>query len=342
LLHLWRETMKNKRHTKPIPKNKPVPKTNFFVNLIGRMWNTLGKAKRWVVQNPKKSIIAVLLASTAVVVWKLINQNSANTTVAVNSEGQPLQATPQPICPVMVFYETHSDKAPAEMIITLFPNFVESGYKTFLFEEPTGTSLPENIRNWESSHLKLTNNLNAGLYQGDTLNFLKTYLESLKTSLGLLKRIKEVGLNYEAIDLDTKTGKEFEARFGLHSEETFTKRDNHMAARIQESCAQHGGGQVVLVGVMHNGIEQRLQKAGYTNLSSTYIIDHAPTTYPSLPAGRQDNDVQLRTKNLLYMKKYGYENTNIINVYDKPNTNVTKEVLSGLRKRTPIKGVSYL
>lgn len=329
--------MKNKQRNNPTSKIKPtVPKANFIVNLIGGIWDTLGKAKRWVAQNPKKYLTAVLLVSGGVI-WKLLNQNNPSTTVAVNSDGQPLQ----PVCPVMMFYEAHSDKAPAEMMMTLLPNLVTSGYKTFIIEEPTGTSLAENIRNWESALLKISNNMNADLYKGEALNFLNTYLPSLKTSLELLKKIKKEGLNYEAMDLDTKTRKEAEARFGVHSETVFKKRDEHMTKRIQESCAQHGGGQVVLVGVMHNGIEHRLQNAGYSNVSSTYIIDHATIYDPSHPVGRQDNDHQLRTKNPLYMKKYGYENTNIINVYDNPDINVKEEVLSGLKKRTPIKGQSY-
>ncbi len=345
-----------------------------MMNLLRDVWNTAWRVKRWVAENPGRFVVGALAATAAIsaAVGKLFTQNTATT--AVDSFKGNTGTNNPASCPTIIFYESHTDKAPAETITKLFPILKKSGYKTFHFEEPTGMSLNENIDAYEKKKQywlnyyteKIKNNAQlTDAQRANAIYQIKGNILSLDAALILLREIQTADLNYVAIDLDTKTREELEkqsarvqgmpkhlneearnldpkqrellergsARF---TEEMHKKRDEHMAAQIMKACKEHGEGQVALVGVMHNGVEGRLQEAGYTQVASTYIIDHPPTRDISLPAERAENDIQLRQKNLLYMQKYGYENVNIINVYDNRKVNATKEALSGLRKRVPI------
>jgi len=293
---------------------------------------TFGKRlKRSIINNPLISF-TVFLALFASIFAFLRQCNNGDTNIATNLDNNSLAINSE-YCPLIVFYEAHSDKAPARMINELLPCLVENGYRTFLFEEPTGMTLQENIEVLEQGMLTFSQFLDPEIFDDNTVLSMQNHMKSFNETLFLLRRIQKLKLNYQAVDLDKETRKIATEKYGKYSDKLIEIRNDHIDGRITISCQIFRQGQVLLLGIFHNEVENKQKDAGNPNVSSVYIIDHSIINATNSSPERRNNDLMLRTKNLLYMQKYRYTDVNIINVYDNPKINVTEEVLSGLKKR---------
>ncbi len=330
-----------------MPKTKQQNRRNkLFANLLQTGENYLSEAKRWIINNPLKSLtIFLALTSVPIPIVRLMRNQPINSTgnpISDELGNLPLQANIHtdksgdfdelagfvnlPLfkcwfdlefknylseiqtdiqeievedslkCPTVIFYEAHNDKIAVNTITNLLSYFIDSGYKTFIFEWTTGTSIDESIQKHEeyANHYYEQERYAIIANLPQRAREMAAYSETYTAKTVLLKRIQELKLNYGTIDLDQQTYNQMEKRGLLWLKkmgygqarwtdqeykqrllnETLETRDDYMAKRIRSICAKHGTGQIVLVGRMHNGIEDRLRDVGYSNTSSFYIINN--------------------------------------------------------------------
>ena len=345
---------------------QPNRSDSFFAVLLNSVTNKLKIATRWVIDNRLSIVFFLTLTSAGLIKRNTVEKQEND---FLNSHLEPwdprmfsesAKNSIVPLlrnlssCPTIIFYEDHADQAPANMILKLLPNLVESEYRTFIFEEPENMPINTSIERLLSierlfsieNAMKNVRNTIAREKGGDPsridgtslepLKVLERLAEASKVSAELMSRIRKAKLNYVAMDLNEVQRKKVGTRYGEHSKEALAIRDQHMKKRIMAACKKYKTGQVVLVGAMHNSIEHALRDSGYPNVSSVYIINHPVTPANQEEGERRGHDQMLRSKDLLYMKKYRYEQVNIINIYDHSNINATKEVLLGLGERNAL------
>ncbi len=241
-------------------------------------------------------------------------------------------------CKTAIFLENHYDPSPVRTVNSLLPLLTKNGYKTFLFEEPKGMTINENIRkidigvkNFEKVVKTLDDpqyNKNYPTYNRDRAEY-DNAAKSHRECLNLLKTIQKENLNYVAIDMDSKSRAQLDdesARVNPSLEQDFhiKQRDQFMVTSIVEACERYQSGQVLVVGLDHIMVVQKLIERGY-NIISSYIVGVPERRDNPSPA-----DSMLRSKDSAYMAEFGFSNTHIINFFDDPQD--AELTMAGLTK----------
>lgn len=121
----------------------------------------------------------------------------------------------------------------------------------------------------------------------DAKSYLKTitrhrqeaeeYIQQFEVKKLALEAVQERGWNYEGIDIDDTFRKKLDNTPNIPDRSYRNQRDQYMADSIHEACLRYNSGLVVSIGAAHIEVEWILtEKLGYTNIVSSYIINHSP------------------------------------------------------------------
>jgi hypothetical protein len=166
---------------------------------------------------------------------------------------------------VVMFYESHSDAAPANTIIELTDFFKEYGIKSYCFEEPSNEPksqmtklLSKAIKDIESriEILSKTNSNEIEIIKY-ILNFSR---ESYKSTIELANLTNDKDLHYCSIDM-TRSERTKMEKSVTNEFKQIDIRNEYMYKKVLEQCDKYGD-VVTLVGAVHFDIAHFLRRDG--------------------------------------------------------------------------------
>ncbi len=269
--------------------------------------------------NPKLGLflLSLMAGAGAIGLYNSMNWNNNSNNDNSNSISTKSPLVKQDSCKTAIFYEVHTDPSPTKTVTSLLPVLTKHNYTTFAFEEPRGRTIPESKAVIENEINGLKNwikNAEGSSVNYKVINLVKGGIEMYLAQTKLLQMIEDQGLNYVAVDIDSKTREQLDFKNPRDPYHT-NARDQHMADSIHQACHKFKSGVVFVVGNLHVGINKILEDKYGHQIVSAFIIDHPP-----LSEEGADNNWMLRSRNEAYMKKHGYGDTFIINHYDDPSS----------------------
>lgn len=258
--------------------------------------------------------LTTYLAFTSGASASLVKEDNPLTTVS------KIPLSLSPTCTTIIFSEVHTDSTPAREMKKLLPHIIEINE----LEHPSSKPILHLEEPRDTTPKQFQKTLQQGIASPYVPPLMK---ESLKATLDLMLTARKLDVRMNTMDMGTELRARVDTEYSAYPGLAEELRDVFMANQIDKFCKKYGGTQTVLVGAWHSGgIEQQLRELEYNDIIQIYVMNHAPFIDPSSPAGRTDNDVQIRT-NTAYREMHGLQNVNIIDIYTHPALNATEEIL---------------
>jgi hypothetical protein len=221
--------------------------------------------------NPKPmSVLSIIFGVVAFFVAIYSQYMNQQAILNSDSDSNFTPNNPTALCKTAIIYDNHLDSASAKFVYNLLDKFKTHNYGTFLFEYPMNTTLEQKVNYLDSTIERYKKEITKGNFKLDhiwgPMSVPKWYkemvIDQFEATTSLLKKIKELGLRYIAVDMDGNSLKEL-GEGGAHNLVGIEKRNTFMANSIIKACETYKDDQVLIVGAMHGGIARILKELGY-------------------------------------------------------------------------------
>lgn len=256
---------------------------------------------------------------------------------------------------VVLFYENHTEKEPAEAIKNLRSLLKTIGIKSYCFEEPKDrdrdsvlkvfkeqvaymssilsekvtfdsegiqnilaiSSVQDSVSTYSSEQVKAK-------FVKDAIKLCGNMISSINESIAIVEHANNVDFQFCAMDMATEAKSVLEARSDINTMEKVEIRSTVMANHILKQCKQ--GGVLALVGASHFKIATLLREQGL-NVKEYYIAKHAES--PQVDDIGDHCMLGKRSSENLYCQNH-HLNGLVIDLFHYPDLNATQLVAEDL------------